>query len=327
MTEKKVLVAGASGGLGCAIVRNLTKRNIPYLGTYRNQWTQLSKVVHNAKDNIIRIDFTSPLTDTQLNNHDFKYAISTIALSSVDKCFREPIMSFQNNVMTAINAYLYCSKRNIPFYWISTNDIFGGKKNVGIHEVHTGPVIPWSTEDLPVPQGVYAVHKRASENQLLELLNYTPTPLTIVRLSLISFFNSGGGTTFIKSVLDAMKNGGTVSAMIDQYVNPVFTNTAAETLIDVAEANINHKFLHISTQNWLSRYQYVLHVIEKVKKIDINFIHPEFKVLPCTLQDLYDRKILTDKRPQYSVLEPSHGNLVSSLEEEIDKALEWYFKT
>ena len=326
MEKKNYLILGSSGGLGCSIVKTLEEKKLSYVGTYRNQFQRLISEVPNAENNITRIDCCNPLNNTTLDNYEFKYAISTVALSDVDKAYKEPLISFKNNVIANTNIFLYCASRKIPFYFISTNDIFSGQKNTEIHEVHIGPVIPWSIEDLPVPQGVYASHKRAAEEQLLSLSAYTNVPLTIVRLSLISFFSSGANSTFIKNVLDAMKLGNTISALTDQHVAPTFVGTVAKTLISIAESGENPKFLHIAPTSWLSRYQFVQHVEQTVNKIKPEYIHPGFKIVPCVLEDLYSKGILTEKRPQYAVLEAFPGGLVGTLEEEIEKALVWYFK-
>ena len=319
--NKKCLIFGASGGLGQALAKECLKMDLDFIGTFCTSPTVLLDNVPEAKNRIVQLDLTDSIEEklkvSGISDIPFNFGLSTVAMSDVDACWANPLVSFSQNVSTNINAAIFCFKRNIPFYYVSTNDVFGSQT------ARKDPV-RWSVSEEPSPVGIYARHKRTTEEIILDLARSNKAKARVVRLSLISLFKSHGQPFFMK-LMESIKMGKDVFGITDQFVNPIFVQTASREIINDAVNRISTKeYIHIAPVDYASRYEMIEMVINFLQKNNKKFIHPKFKLEKATLAEMYERKLMIDERPHSPILIPSITTKYT-LEEEIHKAILEYF--
>ena len=230
---KKILITGASGGLGQILKRHFEQR-FEVTGLCFTQ----------AKPDLIRCDLTQaePIADlVQTLKPD--YIIHTVALTDVDRCDRDLALAFDLNVRSSLHVRLAAQATQCPVIHISTNDVFEGTKGL------------YSESDQPLPINFYAKSKYMAE----EVFYKYPHAL-VLRFTFLSWYASGKNT-FANWIVDSLKAGKTISLYQDQFYSPLDITTAAEWI----EALLDAKGVyHLGSQR-RSRYETALAIAEALR--------------------------------------------------------------
>ena len=139
-------IIGASGFVGSAIFDWGEKLGIETWGTYCT--------TKDKNENMIQLDLrddtlkepTSPPFDTIKN----KTAIVCACLSSIDLCAKEKDMTFKVNVTNTIKLIKRLEESNYKIVFISTDNVFDGKKGNYVETDKTCPVNEYGRQKVMV---------------------------------------------------------------------------------------------------------------------------------------------------------------------------------
>src|SRR3954464_1871119 len=117
-----ILVTGATGRLGAALVHCLRKRSLPFAG--------VSGPNTRSEDSSIR--FSADLADRGDVERVFgeirpTAVIHAAALTDLDKCESNPAMAWSANTTSADNVAGVCAARGARLILISTDGVFEGR--------------------------------------------------------------------------------------------------------------------------------------------------------------------------------------------------------
>jgi dTDP-4-dehydrorhamnose reductase len=266
----KIVVIGSNEPLGIHIVANL------------------------EKDKEILV---IPLTDRMLNISNFndtrmyfekikpKVVINCIEYNLVDKAQVEPRKTFLLNKTGPSHLAVICKAFNITLIHFSTDYIFG--KGGGAHRSYT-------EQDQPNPPNVYGISKFEGEEEIRNTLREH----LIFRTSWL--FDSIG-TNFVKTIVDLIQAHNDLRVVDDQYGNPTWVKDVAD-MVEIVCKKISNKeeiswgTYHYCGKDYISRYHFVLEIIEQISKM--KKIHIPI-VTPISSQEYP----LPAKRPYWSVLD------------------------
>ncbi len=197
----KLLITGANGQLGQALIAACVARNISFTATTRADF-----------------DICQPENiDEQLALHQPSIVVNAAAYTAVDKAESEPDQAFLINEFGVKNLAIACKHRDIPLIHISTDYVFAGNANR-----------PYQTTDDCDPQTVYGASKLAGERAIAAIL---PSHLIIRTAWLYSEY----GNNFVKTMLRLANLRDSVSVVDDQIGCPTYASDLAKVILAVAD--------------------------------------------------------------------------------------------
>lgn len=221
--KRRILLTGASGGLGRALMNHLAPRHEVLGLAYQNQLQGLTS-----------LDLTQP-EPIQSLSQDFKpeIIVHTVGLTDVDRCDRDLQAALDINTRTTLHVRLAAEKLGAQLIHISTNDIFDGARGL------------YTEQDLPQPVNMYSYTKLMAEQML-----YRYPKSLILRFTFLSWFASGK-TTFASWLRQSLSAGKRVSLYTDQFNSPLHISTLAQWIETLFEAQ---GVYHLGSER-RSRYQ------------------------------------------------------------------------
>ena len=173
--NKKILVTGGAGTVGCNIVKKLVDRNaevtvVDNLSAYPFDYLKDYGVGDISAVNFVKGDITDKnLMDNLIQKQDI--VIHAAALADVGACVRNPEIEFQTNVVSTQGILETSKKNNIEkFIFISSAAVYG-MGNRGIFK-ETDPCFPVSN---------YALSKYWGEQQTKLYYDLYDLPTTSIR--------------------------------------------------------------------------------------------------------------------------------------------------
>lgn len=217
----KVLVLGASGRLGRAIVRR-----------YRAEVHSVSALSHTD------LDLSRPEDlGGKLERHDFNVLINTAGLTDVDYCEANEGLAISVNGEAPGALAAHCRQRGARFVQISTDYVFSGEKD--------GPL----TEDSPTgPINVYGRTKLEGEQRALAAL-----PETIV--ARVSWLFGLEKPSFPDRIIRQAQERLDVSAVNDKWACPTYSDDVCEWLLALLQKNAPGVF-HLCNGGSCSWHEY-----------------------------------------------------------------------
>lgn len=240
----KVLIIGASGLVGGALVSEFFKGKHQVLGTYNNfSLPGLVKLDFNQKKEVekIVVDF-KPET-----------LLLPAAYASVDACEKNPELCYKINWQGAKNVIDICKSHKIPFLFFSTDYIFDGKSG------------PYKEEDKPNPQNVYGKVKLEMENYIKGSLQ----KYLIIRTANV-FGWEKQGKNFVVRLIKDLKEGKRIPVVTDQIGSPTYVGSLARVVRFLVEGSAQGIF-HVAGKEVLSRFDFAL-LVAQVFDLDKNLI-------------------------------------------------------
>ena len=187
-------------------------------------------------------------------NPDF--VVNTAAITNVDLCEDERELAYKTNALAPGYLGEVCRDLNIPLCHISTDYVFDGEKG------------NYSEEDKVNPINYYGWTKAQGEI-LLNNLNYDD--ITILRIS-VPYCFSPLKDNFFTWVLESLKEGKVVNAVVDQWNTPTYVYEFTEGVVKIYERGIRGLY-HFGGGERVSRYEFALKVAQ-VFGFDRNLINP-----------------------------------------------------
>ena len=270
--NKKILVTGGAGTVGCNIVKKLVDRNadvtvVDNLSAYPFDYLKDYGVGDISAVNFVKGDITDKtLMDDLIQKQDI--VIHAAALADVGACVRNPEIEFQTNVVSTQGILEASKKNNIEkFIFISSAAVYG-MGNRGIFK-ETDPCFPVSN---------YALSKYWGEQQTKLYYDLYDLPTTSIRF--FSVYGSPqipkqGSHSWAVAIFGALaKKGKPITVFGDGNQIRDFTHVTdiAESVVLSTEKNsTNGKFFNVGTGKPTKINEIVEKVFQNVDPVQINY--------------------------------------------------------
>ena len=245
LSNKRIIVTGANGQLGSAIVKLFKQHKIDVIGTDRAMMditnkAQVFEVVKKINPQVI---------------------IHCAAYTAVDKAEEDKENCYKINVEGTRNLTLISKENNIEFVYFSTDYVFDGTK-----------VEPYLVTDIPNPINYYGLTKYIGEEIVKSLL----TKYYIFRISWVFGPN---GKNFVDSILKKAKEKKSISVVNNSFGSPTYTIDVANFL--TLKSKIEYGIHHLTNEGYISWYDFASEII-KLSKLDckiIPILNSDYKTL------------------------------------------------
>jgi len=225
LSNKKILVTGANGQLGYAIVTVLNQHGMNVVGTDRSvlditNQDQVNQVIQSIKPDVI---------------------IHCAAYTAVDKAESNKENCYNTNVNGTRNLAQIAKELDIEFIYFSTDYVFDGTKTE-----------PYETTDIPNPINYYGLTKYLGEEIIRTLL----TKYYIFRISWVFGPN---GKNFVNTILRLSKEKESINVVIDQIGSPTCTLDVADYLAKIIP--IDYGVHHLTNDGYISWYEFAKEIV------------------------------------------------------------------
>ena len=236
---KRVLITGASGLLGRAVLKTFTESN----------WDVLGLCFSRAKGNLQRVDLCAGSAELEAVLQQFSphVVIHTAAERKPDVVENQKDKTVALNVSATHNLAELCTKRNIYLLYISTDYVFDGK---------APPYVPKSPTN---PVNTYGVTKRDGENAVLQYSGCGVLRVPIL-YGPLEYLGESAVTTLFSAVLDPTK-----PAKMSDYEQryPTHVTNCAQVCLGLAEKHLQSEgsasgIWHFSGQEPFTKYTIAL---------------------------------------------------------------------
>jgi dTDP-4-dehydrorhamnose reductase len=229
LSNKRILVTGANGQLGSAIVSIFTQHHLNVVGTDRSimditNQTQVFDVVKQVNPDVI---------------------IHCAAYTAVDKAEEDKLNCYKVNVDGTRNLALISKACNIEFIYFSTDYVFDGTKD-----------LPYEVDDIPNPINYYGLTKYLGEEIVKSLL----TNYYIFRISWVFGPN---GKNFVNTIMRLAKEKSSLNVVSDQVGSPTYTFDVINFLL--SKPNISYGTHHLTNEGYISWYEFASEIVHLSK--------------------------------------------------------------
>lgn len=245
---KKILITGASGQLGNAVLNQLS-RKYDLLAT---DITSIQQDNLNFPFSILDITNIENIKNVLSKFHP-DVVVNLAAYTDVDGCELNPERA---HLLNTKSAEMLARNFDGQFIQISTDYIFDGNNG------------PYSENDTTNPLSIYGKTKLNAEKVLQDLnINYC-----IVRTNVLFDYYKGTQASFIKWVVDSLQSGNAINIVNDQWNNPTWTVNLAEFIELVIAKNVKGIY-NYGGANYLNRLEFA-QIIADIFNLDKTLISP-----------------------------------------------------
>jgi len=164
------------------------------------------------------------------------------AMTDVDGCARNPDAAFRINALGTQNVALACQAAGCALLYISTNEVFDGRKTM-----------PYTEFDTPNPINPYAHSKWAGETIVRDLL----TRFYIVR---IAWLYGKGGHHFVRKMIHLADERGRLRVVEDEVGSPTYAEDVARAARQLVETGA-YGVYHLVNEGVASRYEFAREIL------------------------------------------------------------------
>ena len=222
----RVLIFGATGMLGKALVRRWNKDEIIGLGSadadLRNP-EQVQKVIADGRPDWI---------------------VLSAAYTDVDGCEINPTLATSINTYGPVNVASAAVRCGAKLLFFSTDYVFDGMKGT-----------PYETSDVRNPINAYGRSKAEAEQKLLQVLPQA----CIVRTS---WLFGPGGKCFPDTILKLAESRPEIKVVNDQRGSPTYTLDLADATIKLCHAAA-HGIVHATNQGDCTWYEFAAEIVKQ----------------------------------------------------------------
>ena len=251
----KLLVTGASGFLG-SYLEAQAPTQYELFGTY------LEHAFQSARMQAIQVDLSVTQEIDQMIDRIQPDAIFHFAaLSKPNACEKDPEQSYAVNVASSLVLAEHCQKRNIPFLYTSTDQVFSGEQ--GPYEVGA------PTDGI----NTYGKHKRLAERLILRTF-----PQAIIARMPLMYGWPQYGQNFLPAWVQNLQKGEILKAFSDEYRSPTHGADAVAGLFLLLEKQATGIW-HLGGTERLSRSEFA-EILAEVWEL------PTDQLQPCLQADV-----------------------------------------
>lgn len=231
-----VLVLGAGGLLGSALVAASLDRSIDVVGTYHST-APAFEIPLEQHDIRQTADFQRLLSE-----HQPDAVVNCAALTDVDGCESDSETAIEVNGTAPGDLATNCAVRDVPFVHVSTDYVFDGEATT-----------PYDEPAPTAPKQVYGESKLTGERAVRAVDGDS----LIARLSFV--YGVRGDTNelvgFPSWVRDTLQAGDEVPLFVDQQMTPSRAGQAAATILDLLERQATGTY-HIASRSCVTPYDF-----------------------------------------------------------------------
>jgi dTDP-4-dehydrorhamnose reductase len=261
----RIVIIGASGRLGAALVRNYAAE-AAVIGFSHAQ-------LDLARPRALR---------SALETLPFDALINAAALTNVDYCEDHRAEAMQSNAEAPRVLAKICAAKNARFIQVSTDYVFDGEKRA-----------PYTEEDPADPISVYGESKREGE---LRVLAANPRAL-VVR---VSWVFGPDRPSFVDAILKKAREEEQVAAVADKFSTPTYTHDIAAMLRPLLAGTNDPGYrgiLHIANRGACSWQEYAQWALDCCHQFGV-----PMKARKVAALWLGEMKNFVARRPAHSVL-------------------------
>ncbi len=269
----KVLLTGASGLLGSKLTPLLASRGWSVVAVYRRH---VPPRLPGVKQ--VRLDITDTLRlEDLILKEEPDVVIHAAAYTDVDGCERNRGYAWRVNVEATRSVMRASRVVNAYLVYVSTDYVFDGEKGM------------YRETDTPNPVNYYGLTKLIGE----EVVRSSDILYCVVRTSAI-YGVAPTGKGFAVYLVERLRRGEEVKALVDQYVSPTYNAALAEAIAEIAEARPMGT-LHVAGPR-MSRFEFARMVARALGA-------PEELVKPARMEEMR----WAARRPRDSSLDTSRA--------------------
>jgi len=168
--------------------------------------------------------------------------IHAAAMTDVDGCARDPDAAYRANALGTQNVALACQAAGCAMLYISTNEVFDGRKTE-----------PYLEFDAPNPINTYGRSKLAGETFVRDLL----TRFYIVRLA---WLYGKGGNHFVRKMIHLADERGSLRVVTDEVSSPTYAQDVAHAIYQLVQTGA-YGVYHLVNDGIASRYDFVREIL------------------------------------------------------------------
>jgi len=235
----RVLITGAGGLLGSRLAEAFSKGGHEvYSGYFRNE---------PARGIPLRFD----LCDEAGIGAAFERAkpdvvVHAAAITNVDECESNRELARRVNALATRGLAKRSKSHGAFLIYVSSDYVFDGAKGM------------YDEGDPPNPINYYGVTKLEGERHVSEVLR----DYCIVRPSVIyGAIPASGKANFALWVIEGLRAGKPIGAVVDQWVSPTLNTNLAEMILEVAERGLTGVY-HLAGASRVSRYEFAKLIAE-----------------------------------------------------------------
>jgi len=234
MNQQKILITGAFGQLGRALTLALKNSHELILTD--------SNIPSRGRGFVLDISDRSFVKDS-LSAFEPDLIINLGAITNVDACEENSDRAWIVN-STSVQNLLDFGK--CPLIHLSTDYVFDGENG------------PYKEEDEPNPINIYGETKLESEERIWA----TGEKHLVIRTNVVYDYAPQTQASFLKWVVESLKNKQNISVVNDQYNNPTWTNSLAEVIKRCIEQEVRG-LAHWGDEDYLNRYEFALKIAKQ----------------------------------------------------------------
>ncbi len=220
----KIAITGTDGQLGRALESKL-----------RDQNTIIPFTIEN-------FEITDRANIARLADLEPELVIHCAAMTDVDGAARDPVAAFRINAFGTQNIALACQHCSAAMLYISTNEVFDGKKHA-----------PYLELDAPNPLNVYGKSKLAGEWYVQHLIE----KFYIVRTAWL--YGKGGGK-FPDKILELAARQPTLSVVRDEIGSPTYVPDLVDAIAQLIDTH-QYGIYHLVNAEACSRYEWAVEIL------------------------------------------------------------------
>ena len=235
--NKRILITGATGQLGRSVVEEL-QPHFNILSTARKIPVETLTACP-----VVEMDISNKsIVQQVVSKHEPDVLIHLAAMTNVDGCEREKEKAWDINVKGTEHLLQVISGSETRIIFISTDYVFDGENG------------PYGVDAKPSPINYYGKSKLAAENAIRGGRN----AWVILRTNVL--YGAGGSpASFVRWVTESLKIGNEIRVVDDQYGNPTWTGSLAESVKLLIVLNSEGLF-HYGGADFISRHQFALKI-------------------------------------------------------------------
>ncbi len=222
----KILITGASGLLGRALLREASKSGVTVVAAYNS----------NPLNDGLQMDITEQAqVHATIRRVAPDFVIHTAAFTDVDACEIEPQRAWDVNALGTKNVAEACDKHGARLVYISTDYVFDGEDGPYPEEAPTHPI------------NVYGESKLAGERFTLNS--------SVNAVARVCVLYGPDKPNFVSWVINSLRTQSPINVVRDQYNTPTYVGNCARALLRICELGLTGVY-HVSGREQLNRYAF-----------------------------------------------------------------------